>query len=330
MRDHEGMRRLAPITDPVVVAKALYGDGAWEITKAASLSAEDRRKKNEKLQAQVGLASNVVGLGAGIAATPGAVAAVGPAFRAARGKTSTPSTTKMRRVVRSAKAGNKGAKAGLKTLKTLRNKKVVAGLVAGNAALQVANVGGDAVANRVLSRASKDGTKKIKKSMGTDAKVKVLRKVEEKAPKVKIARNKGKDFTISATVSKAIEDKRQVYGWASITEMDGQPVVDLQGDYTTIEEIEKAAHKYISKSRKGGDMHVRVGDDPKHVSDLIESIVITPEKKEALGLPPESPTGWWVGMQVHDDETWQLVKDGKRPMFSVHGSGRRVEMEIPA
>lgn len=322
------MKRLVPVTDPVVVAKALYGDGAWEIAKAASMSAEERRKKNEKLQARVGLASNIVGLGAGIAATPGAVAAVGPAFRAARGKPSGANTTRMRRIVRSAKGGSKTAQAGLKTLKTLRNKKVVAGLVAGNAALQVANVGGDAVANRVLSRASKGD--KVKKSLGTDTKVKMLRKVEEKAPKVKIARNKGKDFTISATVSKAVEDKRQVYGWASITEMDGQPVVDLQGDYTTIEEIEKAAHKYISKSRKGGDMHVRIGEEPKHVADLIESVVITPEKKEALGIPAESPTGWWVGMQVHDDETWQLVKDGKRPMFSVHGSGRRQEMEIPA
>lgn len=137
-----------------------------------------------------------------------------------------------------------------------------------------------------------------------------------------------RNFTIEAKVAKALDDKRQVFGWASITEINGEPVVDLQGDYVTIDVIEKAAHKYIQESRQGGDMHRRNGDSPHHVADLIESIVVTPEKKEALGLPEDSPTGWWVGFQVNDDTTWDLVKDGKRPMFSIHGTGKRVEKSL--
>lgn len=158
-------------------------------------------------------------------------------------------------------------------------------------------------------------------------------KIRENAPRAKKAVKAGAKAThetwkAEAQVSKAYEDKREVYGWASITELNGEPVVDMQGDYVTIDEIERAAHAYISKSRKGGDMHRRGDDGPVHVADLIESVVITPDKKEALGLSADSPTGWWVGMKVHDDETWNLVKDGKRPMFSIHGSGRRVEKDM--
>jgi hypothetical protein len=311
------MKRLVPVTDYATVAKALYGDGAWEIAKA--LTPAEQKAKRERTQARVGLATNIVGLAAGGAALGSEIRNTKAAF--AEGG----SPKKSARHMKPTKLRRAASATGQWVAKNPKK------LAIGALSLQAGNLAGDAIANRVLARSAKDPKKRdVSKSLGSDAKVRVLRKVEEKAPKVKIARNKGQDFTISATVSKAIEDKRQVYGWASITEMDGQPVVDLQGDYITIEEVEKAAHKYISKSRKGGDMHVRIGDDPKHVSDLIESVVITPEKKEALGLPPESPTGWWVGMQVHDEETWQLVKDGKRPMFSVHGSGRRQEMEIPA
>jgi hypothetical protein len=311
------MRRLVPVTDFETVAKALYGDGAWEIAKA-------EKKKTE------GLSNTDKGLVAANAASAGFGALTLPALaRDAKAKFAKPAGKGLKRVKPSKLKATPLGRAAGRAGKALKNPKFagpVAGAVVGG---QVFNVAADAASTKSIADKSKKKTD-VTKSVA-EAKVKVLRKVEEKSPKVKIARKKeGKDFTISATVSKAIEDKRQVYGWASITEMDGQPVVDLQGDYTTIEEIEKAAHKYISKSRKGGDMHVRVGDEPKHVADLIESVVITPEKKEALGIPADSPTGWWVGMQVHDDETWQLVKDGKRPMFSVHGSGRRQEMEIPA
>jgi hypothetical protein len=56
---------------------------------------------------------------------------------------------------------------------------------------------------------------------------------------------------------------------------------------------------------------------------MIESFIVTPEKKEALGLPDEMPVGWWVGYQVNDPETWEAVKSGKRTGFSIHGRGQR-------
>lgn len=126
--------------------------------------------------------------------------------------------------------------------------------------------------------------------------------------------------------SKVDSDKRQVFGWASIVEMNGRPVVDLQGDYISIDEVEKAAYSYVHKSRKGGDMHLRDGDQAVHKSDMIESFVVTPEKKKALGLPDDTPTGWWVGYQVNDDALWAKVKSGERTGFSIHGRGRRSDI----
>ena len=98
--------------------------------------------------------------------------------------------------------------------------------------------------------------------------------------------------------------------------------------------MERSAYRYVLDSRKGGDMHARVGkgllsgwSEPKHTADLVESFVVTPEKLQSLGLPGDAlPLGWWVGFQVNDDEQWALVKDGKRSGFSIHGTGTRKAM----
>lgn len=136
------------------------------------------------------------------------------------------------------------------------------------------------------------------------------------------------DMAIRGEVCKMNTEKKQVFGWASVIELDGKPVVDLQDDVMTIETIEKAAYKYVHGSRKGGHQHQREGDEPLHVSDMIESFVLTPEKKEAMGLPDTTPTGWWVGFKVNDEQTWQDYKSGKLKDFSIHGSGRRVELDV--
>ena len=157
--------------------------------------------------------------------------------------------------------------------------------------------------------------------------------IEHKRPgavRVQRVQNFSKSETIDTTwtgeISKVDEDKRQVFGWCSLSEMNGEPVVDLQGDYVSINEIEKSAYGYVLTSRKGGDMHARDGAAPLHTSDLIESFVVTPEKLEKMGLPADSlPLGWWVGFKVNDDKQWEDVKKGERTGFSIHGKGSRVE-----
>lgn len=128
--------------------------------------------------------------------------------------------------------------------------------------------------------------------------------------------------------SKIDSDKREVFGWASVVELDGKPVVDRQGDWITPDEIEKAAYKYVMDSRKGGHQHRREGDAPFHASDMIESIVFTPEKISKMGLPDDFPVGWWVGYKVRDDDTWTKVKNCDVTGFSIHGSGKRVQTGV--
>jgi len=301
----------------MAVAKALYGEGAWEIVK----SREPKKKKES------GLSNTDKGLVAANAASAGLGAMTLPALardvRSKAGRTRRPGTS----LVRPKPQG--------RVLRALKSPKAAVPLAGAALAGQVFNVSADAASTKsIADKRKKPVAKKDELDPRRKVQLKALSHAEtaaRKLPKPMITASRGSgSFKVEARVSKALEDKRQVYGWASITEVDGKPVVDLQGDYVTIEEIEKAAHAYISKSRKGGDMHLRDGEGPKHVADLIESVVITPEKKEALGLPANSPTGWWVGFQVHDDATWDLVKKGDRPMFSIHGSGRRQEVEIEA
>lgn len=141
------------------------------------------------------------------------------------------------------------------------------------------------------------------------------------------------DETASRKVSKGFniakmnEEKQQVYGWASITKLDGEPVVDLQGDYIHIDEVRQAAHHYLNNSRKGGVMHQRDGEEPRQVGHLIESVIVDDSIKKALGMPDDTPEGWFIGMQVTDDETWENYKNGKYLDFSVHGRGKRVPID---
>lgn len=142
---------------------------------------------------------------------------------------------------------------------------------------------------------------------------------------------------LAGTFSKFDDAKKQAFGFASVVKKDGLPVIDRQGDYIDLDEMEKAAYHYVQKSRVGGDMHKRQADEygidrAHHVSDLIESMVFTNEKCKAMGLPEEVikqlEGHWWVGYQIHDEATWQEVRKKGRTGFSIHGRGKRVDTTI--
>jgi len=136
------------------------------------------------------------------------------------------------------------------------------------------------------------------------------------------------DVVWSGEISKVDVEKRQVFGYASVTTIDGQPVVDRQGDMMDISDIEDAAYAYVMNSRVGGSQHKRDGEKPFHAMDLVESFVVTPEKIEKMGLPEDTPLGWWTGFKVRDEQTWQDYKDGKKTGFSIHGRGKRVPVGV--
>lgn len=159
-------------------------------------------------------------------------------------------------------------------------------------------------------------------------------------PSVADVAKRGVDADWAGTFSKLQADKRLAFGWASVCKVNGLPVVDRQKDYIDAEDLEDAAYHYVQRSRVGGDMHDRqIGksngrglwfglyspavDQPRQVADLVESVVITKQKKTAMGLPDDFPEGWWVGFRYHDDDVWEAIKKGERRGFSVHGAGLR-------
>lgn len=121
-------------------------------------------------------------------------------------------------------------------------------------------------------------------------------------------------------IAKSIEDKRIAFGWASIVKDEaGNDLVDLSDDIIEPDTLENAAYEFVKLYREGGEMHERGG-----CATLVESIVFTPEKMSAMGIPDGTlPTGWWIGFHVTDDEVWSKVKSGEYPMFSIEGEAVR-------
>ena len=121
-------------------------------------------------------------------------------------------------------------------------------------------------------------------------------------------------------IVKIDDDKMQAFGWASVVTDDlGRIIIDHDDDVIPVPEIEKAAYAYVKTSRKASEMHVKMD-----VADLIESVVLTQEKRKAMDLP-SGRVGWWVGFQFTDKAVWAKVKSRELEELSIGGRARRVE-----
>ena len=127
-------------------------------------------------------------------------------------------------------------------------------------------------------------------------------------------------------IKKSDDEKMQVFGWASIAvTADGEQIEDYQGDLIDPEDLEQAAYEFVRLYGDGGEMHEPT---KRIVMKLIESVVFTKDKLQAIGLPEGLlPTGWWIGFQVTDPEVWEKIKDGTYSMFSIEGEGERIEID---
>jgi hypothetical protein len=290
-----------------------------EISKAGPDSSEVhvpgnvKAYKKKKREVNIGLANNAFGAAAGAAATK-------LAYDQVKGGINPKTMTWNQDKPKPSKVG-----LALKKLKVSPKKTAV---IAGGALVgsQLVNAALDAQSTQYFARERvnmKPPKQKIKKSDRELAIYEAI--IKDINPRL----DDTTDLTWSGEFSKVDTDKRQVFGWCSLTTVDGEPVVDRQGDYIPLDEVEKSAYNYVIHSRKGGDMHKRDGELPLHTSDLIESFVVTPEKLEKLGIDSNAvPHGWWVGFKINDDKQWEDVKKGDRAHFSIHGKGRRVEKSL--
>jgi hypothetical protein len=128
------------------------------------------------------------------------------------------------------------------------------------------------------------------------------------------------DFESRGEVTKMDDDKRIVYGYASVISKNGEPIVDRQGDIITADELEKAASEFMLNSRIGKTMHF---GEP--TTTIIHSFPMTDEIKKAYQI--ESPyEAWLIAVKVHDDATWDMVKKGELKDFSIGGVATRREL----
>ncbi len=122
------------------------------------------------------------------------------------------------------------------------------------------------------------------------------------------------------SIAKLNDEQRTVFGWAYVSvSKDGEQIVDDSGETVDITELEPAMYDFVKESRESGDMH-----DGTVTGVLIESVVFTKDKLEAMGLPRDAlQQGAWVGFQL-DDESFAKVKTGGRTAWSIEGAAKRV------
>ena len=131
------------------------------------------------------------------------------------------------------------------------------------------------------------------------------------------------DLVWTIPIAKAEDTKRRVFGWGSVVvTKEGETLVDLQGDVIDITDLEEAMYGYVAESRMLTFDHAGA---PR--GTLIESMVFTPDKISALGIPEGAlPLGAWLGFEIATDADYQLVKERGLLMFSIEG--RAVPEEV--
>jgi hypothetical protein len=147
-------------------------------------------------------------------------------------------------------------------------------------------------------------------------------------------------FEIEGAIVKADEDKKQVFGWASIISINGKTLTDTQGDRILADTLEAASYDYVLDARKGGEMHktnktAKGESEVRQVAKMIESCVFTKDKQKAMqdsltdqGIHATVDLGciaWWIGFQITDPDVWKDVKSGKLRAFSIGGKGKRLK-----
>lgn len=123
-------------------------------------------------------------------------------------------------------------------------------------------------------------------------------------------------------------EKGRAFGVFSVSTHKGQEVIDGEGDAISDAILEEGAYDYVLKSRIADDEH-----DESNRGELIESMLFTPEKCEALqktlresGIEATidiPAVVWWGGHQLTDEIVKAKVRSGEYSGFSIGGSAMR-------
>lgn len=184
-------------------------------------------------------------------------------------------------------------------------------------------------ATKTKKSADMDEIEEIEKSTGE---VVLDRKIAEDVDEIvtellkEYPRELQEDAKKSFNIYKTDDDKRLVFGWASIAiTADGEQLEDRQKDMIDPEDLEESVYEYVLNFRDTGEEHIPT---MRKKGKLVESCVFTVEKQKAMGIPEGTlPVGWWIGFKIEDDAAWERVKNGTYRMFSIEGKAYREPIE---
>lgn len=128
-------------------------------------------------------------------------------------------------------------------------------------------------------------------------------------------------YQYEAEITKFDDGEGVVYGFVTVYEENGSPVIDRQGDVIDEVEVRKMAHRYISEARVAKVMH-----GGRQVGEVVESIVLTRDIQKALGIDL-GKAGWFIGMKLNDEAIKSAVRKGDLRAFSIGGKGIRRPIE---
>lgn len=136
----------------------------------------------------------------------------------------------------------------------------------------------------------------------------------------------GVEWEFNFEIKKADEDEQLIFGWASIVQEGDQLVIDHQDDVMMPGDLEKGAYDFVLEARQHGHGHKTIG-----TGRLVESMMFTKEKQEALGVIVKNQAGqqivgWWVGFKVDDAGVWKMHKNGELPEFSIGGHSSSIDL----
>lgn len=123
----------------------------------------------------------------------------------------------------------------------------------------------------------------------------------------------------SIKILKIDEEQRIIYGWASVTTLKGEHIVDLQGEVIKTDTLHKAINEFMKGVRVG-----KLNHSGEQVGQIVHSFPMSKDICEALGIQSDKE-GWITGYHVTDDTLWEKVKAGDYAEFSIGGRAQKGE-----
>ena len=125
-------------------------------------------------------------------------------------------------------------------------------------------------------------------------------------------------FDRKAQVVKVDSDLGLVFGFAIVSNVDGQPYFDVQGDHIPEDSMLKAATEFMENSRIAKEMHA---GDPK--GSVVFAFPLTAEIAKSLDITTKQ-TGLLIAMRP-TAEVLTKFKEGIYTGFSIGGSYGQME-----